>query len=351
LKKINANNIRSKTLCHTRSPEAHQRLQDQVKNPTTTDDVNVAATTLQDQIKTLRRKIKEERPAWRFKLGVWPVRTKGWPFNQDANQFAELLLSELNFTSDKIEIAVKIANKIMERRQLKEEAILKNAFTLQPDLSLTALDKKILNTVKDPNEVRVKAAKLSQINQIKPENVSESATKKDKDEEVLEKTRKSANQWFDNFKTSFTNWENGDVQFKVFTKKDDPRKALKDILDYRDKLPKDLADGFVKSWESLSYLINLEVEYPDENLDEESVEQMNLLIKLIDILNTEYKTNERKISEDKFNIESQQILTKREMSAAVRGYSTHGLLGRNSPRSDQAPQNKIDLPTLSVSAG
>lgn len=321
-----------------------QTLQNQAKDPTTLEDVNSAATALQNQIKILRKKIQEERPAWRFKLGIWPVITKGWPFNRDANKFADLLLTDLNTTSNKIEIAIKMANKIIEKRQPKEEKLLVNNRVLQSDLSLTALDKRILTTVKNPDEMLIRAAELSKINQTTHETTAVIIEKESKDENGLEKGRRLTNQWFETFKTQFNNWEDENVKFKVFVKKGDAQKALKDILDYRDNLPTLLVDEFIRSWDSFSVLINIEMENSDNTADDESIEQMSLLVKLINIFKTEPKSVERKRSEDNFNIECQQILSKREISNAINSYSTHGFLGRTFHSPDHVQQNPINSP-------
>lgn len=83
-------------------------------------EIQSSAQTFQLQIKNLKQQIENERPAWRFKWGMWPIRTKGWPFNRKADQFANLLLNELNNTALKVERGVyQAANRIERYEQIK----------------------------------------------------------------------------------------------------------------------------------------------------------------------------------------------------------------------------------------
>ena len=50
---------------------------------------------LQEHIQSLKTHLDNEKPTWRFKWGLWPILTKGWPFNRDATHFSQLVHNEL----------------------------------------------------------------------------------------------------------------------------------------------------------------------------------------------------------------------------------------------------------------
>lgn len=64
--------------------------------PENLDAIGQLAQNFQQQMQQLKATLERERPRWRFKWSLWPIKTKGWPFNHKARRFAEFLTQELN---------------------------------------------------------------------------------------------------------------------------------------------------------------------------------------------------------------------------------------------------------------
>lgn len=56
-------------------------------------EISTAFTRLSEAANAILSKIEHEKPAWRSKLDLWPIQTKGWPFNKEAIAFANQLTS------------------------------------------------------------------------------------------------------------------------------------------------------------------------------------------------------------------------------------------------------------------
>ncbi|MDR3478423.1 MAG: hypothetical protein P4M14_10375 [Gammaproteobacteria bacterium] len=83
-------------------------LQYKLSHSLSVPEIDEANLQLQARLSLLKMLLENERPKWRFKLGWWPIKTKGWPFNRDANRFSELLLGELDNMSIRVEAKVAV---------------------------------------------------------------------------------------------------------------------------------------------------------------------------------------------------------------------------------------------------
>lgn len=129
------------------------------KNLSSVTEISMMQTqsiTLVKHIQQLKQKIEEERPRWRFKRGVWPIKTKGWPFNREAHRFAKHLLNELGLLEGKIKQSA-------ESRVNNPKA----------DFFLSSNDIRALEKILDRDERKKTATAWSQANRTYQETLEE----------------------------------------------------------------------------------------------------------------------------------------------------------------------------------
>ncbi|OAI45982.1 hypothetical protein AYO45_01870 [Gammaproteobacteria bacterium SCGC AG-212-F23] len=105
-----------------------------IEQSTSSDEIKRLSAELTSNIQAQKDKIEAERPKWRFKFGFWPIRTKGWPFNRDANEFADKVLNELSGIETQIPTAIAYAEKRINNPQSTQ---LKNQSTDSSSLDKT----------------------------------------------------------------------------------------------------------------------------------------------------------------------------------------------------------------------
>jgi hypothetical protein len=94
-------------------------------------EISESVLVLQTQIGLLKIFLDSERPKWRFKLSLWPIQTKGWPFNRSAERFSALLLDELNVMSVRIDAEVALVKLKLQEEANQAEDIQPVGFALQ----------------------------------------------------------------------------------------------------------------------------------------------------------------------------------------------------------------------------
>lgn len=275
-----------------------KKLEDKVKDAVDLEDVRQAAQQFNHELEELQTKIQNERPAWRFKFSIWPVKTAGWPFNRKADQFADLILKEISYSRINVEAAFEIAKTRIE----------------------TIKSRPTFHIISEKNEF----------------------------DNVFESPRKAANDWFDHCKTSLTNWEDNKTKFILFFKKDDPQKILSFLLQYKDCLSVEMKKEFISSWENFNYLLELELTLSTQSLDSVSKQQMMMFKKLFEVLKTESFSNERSVATNNLIAESENFFRNREISTSMEGYYRHGLLTNHQRTDESAARIIIKKPSLSA---
>jgi hypothetical protein len=263
-------------------------LQDKCNGLESEEKIDSLVKKLQNRIKQLRQKVEDERPAWRFKFSLWPIRTKGWPFNRGADRFAELLLKELDETLIKVQKVT------------------------------------INHSENQPTYNKKTNPQIAIINNIP------------KDKPTITNYRIAADQWFDKFKVGLMQWENNQPSI-IFHQKESIQQALQQILTYRNQLSSDEERDFIKIWQGLKLLISLEL-LNYQHLNPEIVAQMYFITRIIEVMEISNSGDAQKIASDEFNNDLEQMFMKKEMQSAVESYLTHGLLKSISVNDDNSKE-------------
>jgi len=266
--------------------EKYKDLLKQCQNPYSMEVVNKSADELYDEINNLRKKTENERPAWRFKWGIFPI-TMGWPFYRSEHRFAMGLLKELDIVFRDVHQFIEVAHRMVAQN-------LNN---------LNKADRLALSSVKSDATRMEMNVTLAHIN-------NELSQSKEK-EKTLHKAEEIANQWLDKIKDNSL----------TFTKKEDALNMLKDLLYYKDMLSPHLAHEFIESCDLVKDFIELEseIELP-----------MQLAMSIIDAIKTEPNTKQREEIEIGIIRKARALFEKREPHLSLSGYQQFGLLGESS---------------------
>jgi len=325
-----------------------ENLQIQTDNPSGIDDINLASTSLCNHVAALKDRIAHERPAWRFKLAIWPIVTYGWPFHREANTFADLLIAELNGTINHIERAVLIAKNKMARNSNTNNITQKLEKGLNDNQPIKMLDKIILNSIKkNGGEKKKYVIQLDEINRKNDMSQTDHGLARNNNTLSIHKEREQANNRYNEIQLAFSNIQNKCGKFQIFRNKSDTDAILNDILRYRDHLPKDLQDPYVNSWGNFGYQINLEAEYPDDVLDDDCYAQMILAVKMIEIMKTDPNTNERNSFKNIFISEADKFFKKQEACTNIHSLNRNSFYGSKKQEEYSAPSLQTSTPKSS----
>jgi hypothetical protein len=286
-------------------------------------EMEVSASIINKHTKSLIAKINSERPRWRLS----PF-TLGWPFNRLSNNFAELLIGDLDKKIVKLRTFVRDTKEYISIQSKHNDISDPIMLTvLSPDLPLEEKDELSSSEVEEKIQIiQVPAGMVS------PAVVVTNSPPQPVVILDAEQSNKKFIGWIGRLNQIIGEWQDKDFSYdlKILSSHKAAKDILKQCLDHRKNedyflIISETAKEFAKS-------IKLLLMVNEDAISKKSISQLNLLIEIIEIFTLPLGHELLAAKVEKFNSNSKNI--------RIYGYQKHGLLNTVAEQKEYKHENE-----------